>query len=156
MLDPSDTSEQEQLSVSGCDSSWTLYWCIQIHPFVLTVTDIQRKRTVKHNTLVPHNNVLCVLVHQNNHQAPLLQKFRKHKSICNIQINFCNRGAWQWFWWTQTCSTLLYGKKRCVWQYIFFIFQFVLVSVLYSRKMFTSFVGQDVTLSEHQYFQWHS
>jgi len=93
MLDPSDTSQQEQLSVSGCNSSWTLYWCIQIHPIVLTVNEIQRKCTVKHNTLVPHNNVLCVLVHQNNHQAPLLQKFRKRKSTCNIQINFCNRGV---------------------------------------------------------------
>jgi hypothetical protein len=56
MLDPYDTDEQEQLSVNGCDSSWTLYWCIQIQPILLTVTEIQRKCTVKHNTLVPHNN----------------------------------------------------------------------------------------------------
>jgi len=73
MLDPSDTSEQQQLSVSGCDSSWTLYWCIQIHPIVLTVNEVQRKCTVKHNTFVPLNNVLHVSVHQNDHQAALFK-----------------------------------------------------------------------------------
>ena len=51
------------------------------------ITEIRMKDTVKHNILMPYNNVLHVLVHQNHHQAPLLQKFKKHKNICNMEFS---------------------------------------------------------------------
>jgi len=43
------------------------------------------KYTVRHNNLLPYNSALHVSAHQNLHQAPLLQKFQKHKYICNMQ-----------------------------------------------------------------------
>jgi hypothetical protein len=43
-----------------------------------------KKCTITHNTLSPYNIVLHVSVHQNHHQAPLLKKFKNHKSICNM------------------------------------------------------------------------
>jgi hypothetical protein len=53
---------------------------------VFTETEIQTKYTVKHNTLLPYNGALRVSAHQNHHQAPLLQRFQKDKSIYNMQI----------------------------------------------------------------------
>jgi len=39
---------------------------------------------MKHNTLKPYSTVLHIWAHQNHHQAPLLQKFKKCKSICSM------------------------------------------------------------------------
>jgi len=52
--------------------------------YVVKSTDhieIQTRYTVIHNTSMPYNNMLYVPVHQNHHQAPLLQKLKKHKYI---------------------------------------------------------------------------
>ena len=54
-----------------------------IHPVLFTVTEIQKKLVVKHNTWMPYSNVLHVSVHQNLHQAPLLQKFTSISRIIN-------------------------------------------------------------------------
>ena len=62
-----------------------MYTFIEIQPIALAITEIQRKYTIKH-TLIP-NNMLHDLAHQNHHQAPLLQKFQKPKSICNMQFH---------------------------------------------------------------------
>jgi hypothetical protein len=63
-----------------CDRKY-FYFFIQIYPVLFTVTEIQTNFTVKQNTLVQHNNVLHVSVHQNHHQAPFLQTFQKQKFI---------------------------------------------------------------------------
>jgi hypothetical protein len=42
-----------------------------------TGTEIQRKCTVTHNTVMPYNSALHVSAHQNHHQAPLLQQLRE-------------------------------------------------------------------------------
>jgi hypothetical protein len=46
-----------------------------------------------------------VSVHQNHHQAHLLQNFK---------INFCDKCAWWWFWWNETRRTLLYVIVLCL------------------------------------------
>jgi len=58
------------------------------------VAELQRKCTVKHNTLMAYNNKLHASVHQNHHQAPSITK---------------NENVWWWFRWNETCSVLLYG-----------------------------------------------
>jgi hypothetical protein len=55
--------------------SWKIFWKINIKVF-----EIQTQYIIKHNTLMPQNNVLHVSVHQ-NHQALLLQKFKQYKYI---------------------------------------------------------------------------
>jgi len=62
-----------------------LYTFIEIQPVVLAITEIQRKCTIKHTTMP--NNVLHDSVHHNHHQAPLLQNFKKPKSVCNMQFH---------------------------------------------------------------------
>jgi hypothetical protein len=52
-------------------SNFYITFYIQIQPVVFTVTEIQGKYSVKHNTLILYNNVLHVSVQQNHHQAPL-------------------------------------------------------------------------------------
>jgi len=32
-------------------------------------------------------------------------------------FNFCNMGTRRWFWWAETCSTLLYSNE------VLFVFQ---------------------------------
>ena len=58
-----------------------------IHPAVFTITEVQTNHTVKHNILMLHNIVLYFSVHPNHHWAPWFQKFKKHKYICNMQVN---------------------------------------------------------------------
>jgi hypothetical protein len=57
------------------------YFVIKIRPVLFTVTEIQTNFTIKHNTSMPHNNVLRVSVHHSHHLVPLLQMFRKQKFI---------------------------------------------------------------------------
>jgi len=37
----------------------------------------------------------------------------KNLPVANVLmfLNVCNKGARQWFWWAETCSTFLYGIK---------------------------------------------
>ena len=44
---------------------------------VFTVTEIQTKYTVKHNTLLPYNSALHVSAHQNHHQATFITEVSK-------------------------------------------------------------------------------
>jgi len=48
--------------------------------------EMQTRYTIKHNPSVRYSNVINVSLHRNNHQAPLLQMFKKQKNVCNMQI----------------------------------------------------------------------
>jgi len=53
---------------------------------VFTVTEMETQYTLRHNTLMLHNNTLCVTVHQNHHWVHLINMSTLATCIILVRI----------------------------------------------------------------------